>query len=217
MAYFFDRSLPLITFWQGGSMPVKVPVKIGEKFSDWTVIDTDLPRNNNNKILIKCECSCGVQKEVLKDHLLSGASKCCRRCSTRKKPQLSIKHRTHGDTLHNIWCSMKSRCYREKDPQYERYGGRGIKINLDWLYSFDQFYDDMISTYVPGLVIDRVDNNLGYSKENCRWATQTENNRNRRDNINITINGRTECITEWARLTGTGYATLKRLYLATKS
>ncbi len=74
--------------------------------------------------------------------------------------------------------SMKDRCYRSKNKYYHRYGGRGITVCERWRNSFIAFLEDMGLKPFPEAQIDRIDNDLGYFKENCRWATPEENSRN---------------------------------------
>ena len=108
---------------------------------------------------------------------------------------------------------MKQRCDKEHNPFYERYGGRGISYDPRWS-SFEEFLNDMESSWKKGTSLDRIDNNGNYCKENCRWAdpvTQANNRRNRRE---FQYNGQTMTITEWSKVTGIKKSTLDMRLLA---
>lgn len=94
---------------------------------------------------------------------------------------------------------MKSRCLNSNDKRYERYGGRGIKICDDWKNDFEMFYRWAITNgYKENLTIDRIDTNGNYEPSNCRWITTYQQNRNYSKNHNITYNGITKCVSDWA-------------------
>jgi len=103
---------------------------------------------------------------------------------------------------------MKARCLRKTHKQFAHYGGRGITVCPQW-YDFPQFLADMGRKPTPGHSIDRIDNSKGYSPENCRWATKTEQNRNHRGNHMLTLNGETHCIQEWAEITGIRHTAIR--------
>jgi len=97
--------------------------------------------------------------------------------------------RTHGMTetrFFSVWREMKARCHRKANKSYGRYGGRGITVCERW-HTFQNFMDDMYESYLEHKVqnkhttIERKDNDRGYSPNNCKWATYSEQNRNKRN------------------------------------
>jgi hypothetical protein len=85
-----------------------------------------------------------------------------------------------GTPIYQVWHGMKQRCLNPSAKGYKYWGGRGITICPSWVNSFSTFFADMSEGYASGLSLDRKDNSLGYCKSNCRWATITEQNNNRR-------------------------------------
>jgi hypothetical protein len=121
-------------------------------------------------------------------------------------------HRQHFYALRNIWYGMLHRTTNPKNAAYQKYGGRGIKVCDRW-HSFDNFYADMHELYLPGLSIDRIDNNAGYSLENCRWATVKEQANNRRSNKIFCIDGVSKTLAAWIEEYGAKPSTVRqRLY-----
>jgi len=90
--------------------------------------------------------------------------------------------------IYSQWQSMKQRCYNSNFKQYKDYGGRGITVCSSWLTSYRTFESDMLPR-PPGTTLDRIDNNLGYSPDNCKWSTRTEQQRNQRTTIKVVIEG----------------------------
>ncbi len=111
---------------------------------------------------------------------------------------LHIKHghncRNKRSKTYGTWRGMIKRCTNPNYNEYKYYGGRGIKVCEAWM-KFEGFLQDM-GERPPNLTLDRIDNDGNYCKENCRWHTWKEQNRNRRDNILITINGITKTLPE---------------------
>lgn len=109
--------------------------------------------------------------------------------------------------FYGVWANMKERCDNDKYASYPNYGGRGISYDPRWV-SVDNFFADMFFTYKSGLTLDRVNNDGNYDKDNCRWATNLQQQNNRRDNHYITYGGMTKTIAEWARELGLKHNTL---------
>jgi len=129
-------------------------------------------------------------------------------------PKGNHNHLKHGMTntrLHHIWKSIKQRCYNPNNNRYSNYGGRGITVCDEWRNSFNAFYEwAMANGYADDLTIDRKDTNGNYEPSNCCWATQKEQQNNRRNNCLITHNGETHTLAEWAAITGLKYQTIQR-------
>lgn len=121
---------------------------------------------------------------------------------------MSVRHPLYG-----IWSNMKTGCLNVRNHAFPRYGGAGISICRRWL-SFKNFVQDMGARPSLKHTIERKDGRLGYSPSNCRWATYTEQNRNRRDNVNIRVRNETKTASEWAFALGiTPEAVYKRIAL----
>lgn len=109
--------------------------------------------------------------------------------------------------LYTVWQSMKRRCCNPNSPSYHRYGGRGISVCKEWMNDFKQFVSDM-GERPEGTSLDRMDNALGYSKDNCRWATRQEQQRNREYKVMVTIEGVEYRAIELADISGLRYDTI---------
>lgn len=112
---------------------------------------------------------------------------------------------SHTQT-HKAWGNMKDRCERSTHPAYAEYEGRGITFCERW-QKFDNFFSDM-GECPPGLTLERIDNDKGYSPENCKWATRSEQQRNRRACNYLTIDGVKRCLLEWAKIAGINRRTI---------
>ena len=119
-----------------------------------------------------------------------------------------FKHGKSNDPIYGVWKNMKGRCFNEKDHNYKNYGARGISVCEEWLNPETFFKWASENGYRRGLSLDRIDNNGNYSPENCRWADNVEQGRNRRTNVIIEYKGQSKSIADWAEETGIGYTTL---------
>jgi len=105
-------------------------------------------------------------------------------------------------TLYNRWRNMRQRCNSKSNKDYHNYGSRGIKVCEEW-DDFFAFQDwALLNGYSKDLTLDRKDNNLGYSPENCRWATIKEQSNNTRKCVWVTFNGVTDTLTGWSKRVG---------------
>ena len=104
------------------------------------------------------------------------------------------------DGLRNVHSSMIQRCENPKRQQYSRYGGRGIKVCEEW-HNYENFRKWALENgYKHPLKLDRIDNNGNYEPSNCRWVTNTENCRNKSNNITLVYEGEEKCVKEWCEI-----------------
>lgn len=153
---------------------------VGKKFGRLTVLQR-IPNIGNHTAYI-CQCSCGKQTSIKAAYLKDGTQSCGCLHSEAASKNLAALLTTHNYSrtpFYHVWGSMKDRCLNPNARAYSNYGGRGIKVVKRWL-KFMNFYKDMIDGYHPSLSLDRIDVNGNYCKANCRWATRSEQQRNRR-------------------------------------
>ncbi len=149
-----------------------------------------------------CICECENTKIIKRGSLISGVTKSCG-CLSKEK---STKHNLCNTSTYNTWEGMIQRCTNHNATRYISYGEKGITVCDKWL-SFEGFYEDMGLRPI-GTTLDRVDNNSGYYKENCRWATKQQQDNNRSSNINITYQNKTQTLMQWSRELGINWNTL---------
>lgn len=157
-----------------------------------------------------CKCDCGNECITTTNRLQQGKTKSCG-CLIHEG--FNWKHGKCYTRINKIYLKMKGRCYTKSDAAYKDYGGRGITICDEWLGEdgFKHFEEwSYANGYSDDLSIDRIDNNKGYSPNNCRWADRKTQNRNRRTNHFLTLNGETKTIAEWSEITGIKYRVLCR-------
>ncbi len=169
------------------------------------VVAEQAGKDKYGKILWLCQCDCGEEKIVQSGHLKSGHTQSCgclRKDMIKKTGLNNIRHgHTKNKELSQIyisWKNMKARCINPNNSSYENYGGREIAVCERWMNSFAQFTKDMGEHPGSGYSIHRVNNNKGYCRENCRWATKKEQARNKRNNKLISYNGKKQCLAAWA-------------------
>lgn len=164
---------------------------IGQRFGRLMVVSFLEPAPKAHSTLWLCQCDCGNKAKIQSNNLRSGHTRSCGCLETESKLKRSL---IHGHTINKtysptyaVWSSIKGRCLNPHNEHYKYYGGRGITICDEWM-KFNNFLKDMGETR-EGYQIDRINNNLGYYKENCRWTTKIENMRNRSNTLIVEYNG----------------------------
>lgn len=176
---------------------------LGNSFGYWLVISFD-KYDKHRADRWMCECSiplggCGTIKSVDGKRLRKGDSRSCG-C------KFNGTHNLSSSRTYNIWKLMKDRVLNENADNYHKYGGKGIKVCEKWL-KFEGFYEDM-GEAPDDMTLDRLNSSKDYTKDNCRWASYKQQNRNRSINRNIDYKGETKCLSEWAELYSISVTTL---------
>lgn len=184
------------------------PINPGDRFGRYTVAGAaEKDRHGNPRWL--CRCECGNERIVLQFALRQGKTVSCG-CYQREAS--AAANRTHGQTdspEHNSWTSMLGRCFNSNDERWEDYGGRGISVCERWRGSFENFLADMGPRPSPEHSLDRYpDPDGNYEPDNCRWATRSEQQRNRRCTPVLEYKGERRPLIEWAERLGIPYQTL---------
>lgn len=153
--------------------------KIDERFNNWNVIYLIKLKNITRQRFCIVRCDCGRLFKRNYYQIKYGHSTKCKECMYKNR-----KCGTHNKSktrIYRIWQAMKRRCYTPNNTNYKNYGERGITVCDEWKNSFTAFYDWAMSNgYKDNLSIDRIDNNSGYSPNNCRWTNMHIQSANKR-------------------------------------
>lgn len=189
----------------------------GQKFGRLTVINrakNHTQKNGSVKTQWLCECDCGNRVVVQGVNLKNGHVKSCG-CYQKDNPS-HYKHGKRNEWSYKVWKHIKQRCFDKNCKRYKDYGGRGITVCDRWKNSFEAFYEDV--SKLPnfgkeGYTLDRIDNDGNYELLNCRWADNRTQGNNKRNNLQITFNNKTQTLTQWANELNLNYKKLwSRLY-----
>lgn len=192
------------------SLPPRAIDLAGKAFGYWTVLKA-VGKDRHGNVMWLCQCRCGTSKEINGHSLRRGLSKSCR-CMRLGE------NFTRGETIGGkatpefvSYNGAKGRCRNPNNEKYPDYGGRGIEFRFE---SFEEFLAEVGRRPSHLHTLDRKDTNGHYEKGNVRWATPIEQSRNKRNNVLITANGKTQLISEWAEETGLRFATItSRIYI----
>lgn len=171
-------------------------MKAGDVFGLWTVLEVLTQKTKRGRTLIACACSCGTQRNVEQNNLQKALSK---GCGCTRRADNATRLRVHGhrrDPLYQTWVDMLGRCENPKYSNYHLYGGRGIRVCSGWR-NFDDFKAAMGPKPEGKWSVDRIDNGGDYEPGNVRWATQTEQCRNQRGNVLVSLRGTVKTAAEW--------------------
>lgn len=180
------------------------PVKPGDRFGRLVLV-----RQINKNPGAKWEtlCDCGNKKVARTASMRNGDTTSCG-CRLYETQQDRKTHGMSETPEYKAWANMKNRCQSKNHRQYSEYGGRGIKVCARW-QTFETFLADM-GKRPNGTTLDRhPDNDGNYEPSNCRWATRKQQQRNRRVCVQITLRGKTQCLTEWAEESGVHRRTVR--------
>ena len=162
--------------------------RVGEKYGRLTIISFD-KIVDKKKYYWNCQCECDNIKSIIYISLITGTTKSC---GCLNKELMKDRFKTHGYTSNHkklseyyVWQNMINRCYRVKDKNYHRYGGRGIIVCQDWLDSFENFINDMGVKPNKKDTLDRINNDGNYEKSNCRWVSMSVQGNNKSNNVKI--------------------------------
>lgn len=163
---------------------------IGQKFGRLTVIKR-IGSNSHGQSIWLCKCDCGNEKVIRGYCLSNGHTQSCGCYNMELKKERSnlliknnTKHGMRNNILYDVWYAMVDRCTNPNSPPYKNYGGRGILVCDEWKDNPTCFIEWATSHgYKSGLQIDRINNELGYSPNNCRFVDRKTNCRNKRNNI----------------------------------
>jgi hypothetical protein len=197
---------------------IDISAMVGKRYGKLIVLYEAQPVVKKNLKLIRklmCQCDCGNKKSIVLSSVKNGITNSCG-CliGESAKERLTLKYpslRLLYPLEYTAWNGMKSRCNPSNiDKVKKHYSDKGVEVCERWAKSFKEFLEDMGTKPSPEHSLDRIDNNnLGYCKENCRWATTTQQARNKTDNALYTYNGETKCIADWAEQYGIRRDTLR--------
>lgn len=153
-------------------------------------------KNKHSHPIWNCLCDCGATKVIAGSSLISGRTTSC---GCRSREVCKRRNTTHGrsaTTDYGLWKAMVQRCHDPNHVTYKYYGARGTQVCDRWR-QFENFAEDMLPRPFPRASIDRIKNEEGYYKENCRWVLKQMQSRNTTVNVMIEIDGVIKPLVTW--------------------
>jgi hypothetical protein len=165
----------------------------GERYGRLVAIAEIAERSARREVLWRFRCDCGNECSAVSSRVISGRKKSCGCVHRDRMTSLGRSKATHrlaGTPEHIVWASMIQRCENPKHRFFDLYGGRGIRVCGRWRRSFADFLADMGLRPSPTHQIDRFPDNDGpYEPGNCRWATPSQQQRNKGTSRLVEYNG----------------------------
>lgn len=178
----------------------------GRRFGRLRVVDR-AGASSDNKATWECICDCGNTAVVIGRLLRCGMTRSCGCYNAEAARARATRHGMARSSEHNIWKTMISRCGNPNNKSYHRYGGRGIAVCDRWKI-YENFYADM-GPRPRGRTIERINNDVGYCPDNCRWASSVDQGNNKTNNRWITVGDETLTAAQWARRVGIRSGTIR--------
>ena len=144
-----------------------------------------------------CLCDCGTFKTIIGSSLKTGLTRSCGCLNNETWETMITKHNLVRHPLYETWAGMNKRCTNPRSKNYCNYGGRGISVCARWKDSFPNFLEDMGEKPSSKYSLDRINNDGNYEATNCRWATRSQQNLNKRTTKKITIHGEVKPLRDW--------------------
>lgn len=182
-------------------MKAKPPMAAGQRYGKLVAI-RPLVLGRNSRWQFRCDC--GNVVSIFARSVRHNKTRSCGCYFREATSKRMFKHGRRGTPEYKAWNSMLQRCENSKNPRYERYGGRGIRVCEQW-HDFETFYADMGPRPFPNHSIDRINNDKGYEPDNCRWTTPEQQRRNKVNTRIVIFQGRALCITDACKLAGISY------------
>lgn len=189
-------------------MGKRIDIQPGDRFSRLTIIKEVEKKSGMRQF--HCKCDCGKEGIYRFTAMRVGKIKSCGCLRDEQNLTASLTHGRSKSSLYSSWHSMKQRCLNGNCRAYKHYGGRGIIIFEPWL-EFAAFMEwALVNGYAEGLTIEREDVNGNYHPSNCKWITQAEQTKNKRNNVIIEFDGIKLCVKDWARRIGISNSAMQK-------